>query len=42
MKDYRDKLAEIGRKFNVDITPENVDDVLRNTWEKYHRTGKRN
>jgi len=41
MKDYRNKLAEIGKKFDVDITPENVDNVLRDTWTKYHRSGKR-
>lgn len=41
MKDYRQKLSEIGSKFGVDITPENVDDVLKNTWEKYHRSTKR-
>ncbi|MGM0608464.1 MAG: hypothetical protein ACQESP_08595 [Candidatus Muiribacteriota bacterium] len=38
MKNYKNKLEEIGKTFGVDIKPENVDDVLKNTWEKYHRS----
>ncbi|MFA5480238.1 MAG: hypothetical protein WC002_07490 [Candidatus Muiribacteriota bacterium] len=38
MKDYRNQLQEIGKKFGVDINPDNVDNVLRDTWAKYHRS----
>ena len=41
MDNYRDKLKQIGEKFGVDITPENADDILRNSWEKYHRSVKK-
>ncbi len=39
--DYRDRLSKIGEKFNINLTPDNVDDVLRDTWQKYHRSVKK-
>ena len=36
MKNLRERLKEVGEKFGINITPENVDDIVKQTWKKYY------
>ena len=39
MKDLKTRLKKVGQRFGIDITPENVDQIIRETWEKYKERG---
>jgi len=41
MDDLKKRLEEIGEKFGVKVTPENMDKVMKETWEKYRDSTKK-
>jgi len=41
MDDLKKRLEEVGKKFGVKITPENMDEVIKETWEKYRDSTKK-
>jgi len=41
MKTLRERLEEVGKRFGITLTPENVDEVLENTWKKYYEKSNR-
>lgn len=41
MEDLKSRLEKVGEKFGVRITPENVDQVVRETWEKYYQVTRK-
>ncbi|MDD2716406.1 MAG: hypothetical protein PHW04_11010 [Candidatus Wallbacteria bacterium] len=41
MDDLKSRLKKVGEKFGMKITPENVDQIVRDTWEKYYKMSKK-
>ncbi|MDD5091270.1 MAG: hypothetical protein PHQ23_10165 [Candidatus Wallbacteria bacterium] len=41
MSDLREKIIKAGEKFGITLTPDNMDQVIRETWEKYYKTVKK-